>query len=74
MVKFYSDTSKLSYNWNQVAIAFWQKYPNPHRSVSRWKRARIGKLYNMLLFYVMMIILLLCVMPEDPSCVLCMVT
>lgn len=31
MVKFYADSAQLDYNWSQVAIAFWRKYPNPHR-------------------------------------------
>lgn len=31
MVKYFSDTNHLDYSWSQVAIAFWRKYPNPHR-------------------------------------------
>lgn len=39
MGKFFADSSQLEYNWNQVAIAFWLKYPNPHRSVFTYSSA-----------------------------------
>lgn len=28
-MKFYSESSVFNFNWDQVAISFWQRYPNP---------------------------------------------
>ncbi|KAJ8984712.1 hypothetical protein NQ317_004973 [Molorchus minor] len=30
MPKFFSDTVTFNYNWDQVAQAFWKRYPNPN--------------------------------------------
>ena len=32
MVKFYESSTVFQYNWQQVAQAFWKRYPNPHSS------------------------------------------
>lgn len=29
-MKYYSTDDTLKYPWNQVAVAFWQRYPNPY--------------------------------------------
>lgn len=51
MVKYYEDSVIFQFNWNQVAHAFWQRYPNPNSShvltedtISR--RVRNGILYT----------------------------
>jgi hypothetical protein len=31
-MKFYACSSVLKYSWDQVATAFWSRYPNPHSS------------------------------------------
>ncbi|KAK6178465.1 hypothetical protein SNE40_013253 [Patella caerulea] len=30
MVKYYTSTALFKYTWDQVAIALWQRYPNPY--------------------------------------------
>lgn len=32
MVRYYEQTMTLNYSWEQVAQAFWQRYPNPQSS------------------------------------------
>ncbi|XP_059622592.1 protein preli-like [Phlebotomus argentipes] len=51
MVKYYEERTTFNFNWEQVAQAFWQKYPNPHSNHvltedTVQREIRDGKLYS----------------------------
>uniref|UniRef100_A0A6B2EFC4 Putative intramitochondrial sorting protein family member n=1 Tax=Phlebotomus kandelakii TaxID=1109342 RepID=A0A6B2EFC4_9DIPT len=51
MVKYFQDSTTFNFNWEQVAQAFWQKYPNPHSNHvltedTVQREIRDGKLYS----------------------------
>jgi hypothetical protein len=57
MVKFFKQTTNLRHCWEQLTLAIWSKYPNPHSShvvtsdvVDRYVDPRTGYLYTTRLF------------------------
>ncbi|XP_055704049.1 protein preli-like [Phlebotomus papatasi] len=51
MVKYFEDKTTFNFNWEQVAQAFWLKYPNPHSNHvltedTIQREVRDGKLYS----------------------------
>ncbi|KAG4104564.1 MSF1-domain-containing protein [Neocallimastix lanati (nom. inval.)] len=57
MVKFFKTTTFLRHSWEQLTLAIWSKYPNPHSShvatsdvVDRYVDPKTGYLYTTRLF------------------------
>ncbi|XP_055693152.1 protein preli-like [Lutzomyia longipalpis] len=51
MVRYYEEKTTFNFAWEQVALAFWQKYPNPHSNHvltedTVQREVRDGKLYS----------------------------
>ncbi|ORX57340.1 MSF1-domain-containing protein [Piromyces finnis] len=57
MVKFFKQVTDLKHSWEQLTLAVWSKYPNPHSShvltsdvVDRYVDSRTGYLYTTRVF------------------------